>query len=167
MTTSRNLAKEAAAANYLREYLTSLTDDEDVVRDTIEGETNLHEAIAAVISDMREDDILVTGISETVKSLSARKERLENRIAQRRAAIERAMQIGEMKSLTLPEVTISLKAVPPKLEIETETSIPTQYWRTPPPVVDRTALSRALKEGAKIPGARLGNGSVTLQIRKQ
>lgn len=164
--TEYKLAKEAAAANALRKALRGMTDDDEAVRDTIEGETSLHDAIVAVMADIREDEILLAGATKMTEAIGSRMERFKARIARRRAAVEQAMQIGEIKSLELPDATITLKAVPAKIEIEDEAKIPSVYWKTPDPTLDRSALAAALKSKTEVPGARLGNGSITLQIRR-
>lgn len=163
----RKLSKEIAAAKALRESIAIMAgEDEETIRDTIEGETGLHEAIAGVMVLIREQEILAAGIDVILKTMSARLSRAEARISRYRAAIEQAMQIGELKSLALPEATLTLKIVPPKLEIVDEAKIPSQFWKPRDPVLDRKAVGDVLKTGIAIPGAIMGNGGVTLQIRR-
>lgn len=162
----RQLLLEIQAANALREALRAMTDDDEAIRDTIEGATDLHAAITAVEADIREDEIFVRGADSIIETLTARKTRFEDRIARRRAAIEQAMVIGELRTLELPDATITLKAVPPKVEITDESKIPAAYWKQPEPALDKSALKAALKDNIAIPGAQLGNGSVTIQIRR-
>ncbi len=162
----RRLALETAAANALREALLTITDDEDAVRDTIEGETNLREAIAIVLADIGEDEILVEGIGAMMKKLAERKGRIEYRIDRRRAAIERAMVVGEIQKLELPLATLSLRKVAPGLEITDEKMIPECYFVAQPPKLDKVALKDDLKAGKQLPGAILGNGSINLTIRR-
>lgn len=163
----RDLAKEAAAAAALKEALKLETDDTEAIRDTIEGETNLHDAIAAVMDDIREDEILVAGIESLAGSLSERKKRLEDRIGWRRAAVERAMAIGELPTLTLPDATLSLKTVPQGLTIVDEAKIPAKFWKAQDPVLDKKTLKDALKAGDVVDGAQLTNGGQTLAIRRK
>lgn len=164
----RYLSKEIAAAKALRESIAAVIgDDEETVRDTIEGETGLHEAIASVMEAIREDQIMIEGLKAMISSLDERQSRLESRVARCRAAIEQAMQIGEIKTLPLPDATLTLKAVAPKLEILDEAKIPAQFWKPSDPKLDRKAVADALKAGAEVPGAMFGNGSITLQIRRQ
>lgn len=161
------LSKEVAAANALKEALALETDDAEAIRDTIEGETNLHEAIAAVMAEIREDEMMATGIGVMIESLETRKKRLSDRIVFRRAAIERAMLIGEISSLTLPDATISLKRVPPKLEITDEARIPAKFWKPQDPKLDKAALKEALEDGEDVSGASLGNGGISLSVRRK
>jgi hypothetical protein len=136
------------------------------MRDTIEGETGLHEAIASVVALMREDEILMLGITEMLTSLEARRHRLEERAKRCRAAIEQAMNIGELTRLDLPEASLTLKRVPPGVEITDEAKIPAEFWKAQDPKLDKAALKAALKDGRAVDGATLGNGGITVQIRR-
>jgi hypothetical protein len=136
------LSKETAAARVLKAALMEVTDDPDTLADTIEGATNLHEAIAAVMDGIGEDDMLCAGLSNMMQALSQRKSRLESRIDRRRVAIERAMAAGELTKLELPQATLSLRRVPPALHIVSETLIPTNFWQPQPPGSTRKRLRR-------------------------
>lgn len=163
---AQQLANEVAAAKALRDTLAALTSDPETIRDTIEGETSLHEAIGAVMEFVRDDEILVSGIDRMQETLSARKERVKNRISFYRSAIEQAMLIGEIPALELPDATISVRRVAPGLEIIEESKIPANYWKPQDPKLDRKAVSDALKSGLQVPGCILDNGGVTLAIRR-
>ena len=161
----RKLELEQQAARVLREHLAGLTDDEGAIADTIEGSTNLHEAIAAVVADILDDRMLVDGIDKMISDLASRKSRLDARTERRRGAILRAMEVGEIKTLALPAATLSLRNTPPGLEITDDLLIPAEYWKPQPDKLDRTALKNDLKAGHQIPGATLGNGSISLAMR--
>lgn len=163
----RILSKEMAAARALRESIAVvLGDDADTLRDTIEGETGLHEAIAAVLGLMREDEILMIGLSGMMATLEARKHRLEERTKRCRAAIEQAMLIGELTRLDLPDASLTIKRVPPNVEIIDEAKVPAEFWKAQDPKLDKSALKAALKDGRAVEGATLGNGGITVQIRR-
>lgn len=163
----RTLAKQMAAAAALRESMAAvLGDDAETMRDTIEGETGLHEAIASVLGLMREDEILMLGLSGMIATLEGRKHRLEERTKRCRAAIEQAMSIGELTRLDLPDASLTLKRVPPNVEITDEAKVPAEFWKAQDPKLDRSALKAALKEGRAVEGATLGNGSITIQVRR-
>ncbi|MCF4166368.1 siphovirus Gp157 family protein [Zavarzinia compransoris] len=163
----RDLVKELAAARILRESLKDFGDDEDLIRDTVEGETDLHEAIAAVIHSMDEDQIIVDGIAVRIDALKARLDAAKDRIGRKRALIEQAMTIGEIKTLRLPEVTLTVSSTPRTVDVTDETLIPSRFWKPKDPTLDRAALTEALKGGEEIEGARLDNGGIKLTIRRQ
>lgn len=164
---THTLQQEASAARALKEALALVPNmDDETVRDTIEGETSLHEAIAAVLSDINEDEMLILGIGEMVKTLGARKARLETRIDARKAAIQKAMEIGEIKTLATPSGTLSLRNVPRALDVTDDKLIPFDYFVMQEPKLDRKRLKSDLQDGKEIPGCLLDNGSVTLSIRR-
>lgn len=167
MTTTRDLEIQMAAVRIIREQVVALAgDDPDFIRDAIEGETSINEIIAALAEADGEDDAILEGIAAYQKKLAERKSRIESRKDVRRALIGSAMELAELKKLETPAATISLKAVPPKAIITDESQIPSDYFETPPPKLNKTAVAAALKEGRDIPGATLSNGSTTIAIRR-
>lgn len=179
--------KEALAAKALAESLRSMGEGEDdaLLMDTVEGETNLFELIDAVLARSRVDGILVTGLTAVISDLAARKARFEKRIAASRALIEQALLISEMKSFERPTATLTLADRAPTLMITSEGDIPARFWKPGEPSLDKKAVLAALKErqaavealGAEsapdaaqslppeIPGACLSNAAPSLQIR--
>ena len=113
-----------------------------------------------------EDMTLVAGLAEHVKALQERLARLKRRVDYKRAAIEQAMTIAELKSLELPTMTATIRRLKPGLQIIDESLIPGEFWKDKDPSLDRSALKRALEDGARIPGADLDNGNIALQLRR-
>ena len=163
---SHQLQRETEAARVLRAQLLALADgDEEVVRDTIEGETNLHELIENVVADVASDCASVDGIKAHIEAMRGRKERLEARIESRRAAILNAMAIGEIKKMELAIATLTRKPTPPKVQTVDEALIPSEFWKRAEPTLDRKALLEALKDKREVPGASLSNGGESLMMR--
>ena len=160
------LQREVNAARILRAALLEVIDDPDAIADTIEGSTNLHEAIAAVVAGISEDEMMCTGLGVMMETLSRRKSRFEGRIERRRTAIERAMMAAELHTLQLPEVTLSLRRVPQSLQVVNEQLIPESFFTPGPPKLDRKLLKASLEAGQEIHGARLSNGGQTLSMRR-
>lgn len=163
----RNLMRQTEAAKKLIADLPA--DDEQLVADSIEGETNLLEAIAAALSEIDECEILIVGIDEKLKVLEARKKQQKDRADRIRALIERAMLETEQFSLRLPTGTITLRKSGPSLVITNEADIPASFWveqERPAPKLDKKALAEAVKSKS-IPGASLDNGTFSLSIRRR
>lgn len=160
------LQQQIHAAAALRESLAEF-DDEDLLRDSIEGETSLHEMIAAVFASLSEDGERIAGISARMDDLKQRKDRFERAVARKRAMIEQAMAIGEIKSITLDEGTLALAKRPRGVVIENEAEIPSAYWKPQPPKLDKAAVKEALKAGDTVPGAALDNGGYGLTIKRK
>ena len=167
MNDQHRLHNEINAATAIKDSILKLTDDDDVIRDTLEGETSLHELIGAVLESIDDDQLIVDGCKSRVKDLTERKQRIDKRISAKKTMIEQAMIIAELPSIETPVATASIKKVPPKVIISEEAEIPTDYWKSPDPVLDKKALGQALKDGLEVPGATLSNGGVTLALRRK
>lgn len=166
-----NIARQAEAAKRLMSNLRSqgLDDDQELVADTIEGETSLNEALEAAVAELDEGDILVAGIKAKEAELADRRRRIEARNERIKATIEQAMIATEQDSLRLPTATLTLTKRAPGLIVTNEADIPTKFWieqERPAPKLDKKALRAALDEG-EIPGATLDNGSRSLSVRRK
>ncbi len=148
---AHELQKEVLAAKILRKSLIdSFGEDEELVKDTIEGETNLHELMQAVIEDIQETNAHIDGLKDYKKQLDARKSRLEKRIDFLKTLLKTSMEAGELgKTVTFPTATLSIKNTPDKTEITEEADLPTEYWVTPDPVLSKKKLTNQLKENDK------------------
>ena len=164
--TPHQLHKAIRAAEVLKQTLRDIAgDDVDAIRDTIEGETNLHDLIAKTCENIVIDGGMVTGLGDVMKSLADRKDRIEKRIASMRIACLKAMEIAELSSLETLTGTLTRKTLPPSVIISDEAVIPSQFWKPSDPRLDKKAILAALKTGEAIPGCELSNGGETLQIR--
>lgn len=162
----RDLSIEAEAARRLSEDLAAIDDpDLDLIHDMIEGSTNLFEAIDRVVAMIREDEAIADGIVNLVESLRNRKIRIKARAGMRREAIATAMEAAGIDRRQTPAGTVTARAVPPKALITEEASIPARFWRQAAPELDKAALTKALRDGERIEGATLSNGSRTVMIR--
>lgn len=158
--------KEALAVRSLRESLASVdAEDEALLMDSIEGETSLFEVVDALLLRMNANRAFVEGAAVAKADLDARAERFAKRIETDRALIEQAMMIAELEKIERPSATLSLSKRQPKVEIAEEADIPTEFWRSPDPVLDRKAIAAALKEGRTVPGACLSNAAPSLTVR--
>jgi hypothetical protein len=157
---------ETDAVKMLRSFLLEITDDEVVVRDTVEGETNIRHAIHGVLKDMLEDEITMAGLQAVIKTLSERLDRISLRHDRRRTAIQKALVLAEVHRLDYPECHVSLRKVAPGLFIEDENKIPPQFFDPQPSKLSKSRLKDALKEGKSIEGCRLDNGSITIAVKR-
>ncbi|MGV2085608.1 MULTISPECIES: siphovirus Gp157 family protein [unclassified Rhizobium] len=145
-------------------------DDAELIADSIEGQTNLVEAIEEALSEIDECEILIVGLEEKIKAFDARKKMQKDRAERIRALIEQALVATDQKSMKLAAATISLATRAPALVVETEADIPAKFWivqERPAPKLDKKALTEALKANEIVPGATLDNGSVSLTVRRR
>ena len=158
---------EASKYHLLKEWLrANFADmDEETLLDTIEGITDLHEMIAAVIRPALGDQALQAGLRTRLEEMRQRLARLEERGAKKRQlALEAMCDVG-LKRFEQPDFTASARTGTPPLIIVSEGLVPEPYWLPQPPKLDRQALLTDLKRGAEIPGAQLGNPRPNLAVR--
>lgn len=144
--------------------------DADLVADSIEGETSLREVIEWALAKIDENDVLVIGLKAKEAEFSERRRRIEEQSERLRAAIEQALVMIDGEALRLATGTLSLRKNKPALVIDAEPEIPSEFFTPapqPPPALDKDALRAALAAGRTVPGAHLGNGSVSLAIRRK
>ena len=105
--------------------LTSFPDaDDETIRDTLEGITNLHEMIAAVIRSALVDEAFQAGLRTRLEEMRQRLARLEERGAKKRQlALEAMCEVG-LKKLEQPDFTASARAGLPPLVVVAEELIP-------------------------------------------
>lgn len=164
---AHKLLMETKAAEAIKADIALLTDDLDAIRDTLEGETSLHEIVRAVLLSIEEDELLVDGCKARLADLEARKGRFEKRIETKRALIEKAMLVGEIPSIETAIATVTLSARPRALRITNEAAIPAEFWKAADPKLDKVAVKAAIKDGREVPGAELDNGGVGLNLRRK
>jgi len=163
---SHELHQQTCAAKVLLEQLRDLeADDDDVVRDSIEGETDLHEAIEAAVKRLGDDLAAIEGLEAYIKKLDGRKARLKKRVDTTREAIANAMELARLPKMETPLATIAQKKVPPKVIIADEADIPSDFFKPQPPKLDKKAVMDALKAKQAVPGTQLSNGGTTISVR--
>jgi hypothetical protein len=142
--------------------------DPQTLLDTLEGETNLLEALAEVAESIAQDECFADALTTRISTIKERKSRLERSAETKRNLIIMAMEKAHLKSVKQPNATISVRATKPKLVVVDEALVPGKFFKSAEPILDRAALKAALEElppDGGIPGAELSNGGVTLTIR--
>ncbi len=162
-----HLSQELGIHLRLRQQLHDLypESDEETLADTLEGLTRLDDVLAEVVRSTLSDETLAEALRGRIADMRVRLERLEHAAETKRAAIAAAMSETNLRTLTMPEATVSLRDLPPKLIVTEEGAIPSDYWKPQPPKLDRRGLTDALKAGAPCTGATLSNGGVTVAVR--
>lgn len=155
-------------ANYqrIKAFLLGVDDlDAKTLLDTLEGETELHEALLVVAESVQEDEDLAAAIGLRIEALQARRSRLEATADTKRNIILMAMERAVLDSVKSPLVTMTKRHVAPKTLIEDEAAIPAKFWKPADPKLDKAAVRAALDAGEEVPGAKLSNGGVSLTLR--
>ena len=139
--------------------------DEQTLTDTVEGLTDLHEILAAIVRAALADEALATGLKSRIAEMQERLERLQERAAKRRQIVKDTMVELDLKRLTAPDFSASIRPGMPALLVIDETAVPSIYWEPREPRLDRQGLLAELKQGAEITGVTLSNPEPVLSVR--
>lgn len=156
-------AQHAALKERLRALDPAL--DEETLADTLEGLTDLHEIIAAILRAALNDEALVCGLKVRIDEMQDRLGRLSDRASKRRQIACEAMTEAAIRKITVSDLTVSLRAGTPGLTVVDEAVIPDSYWEPRPPRLNRQALLCELKSGASIAGVLLSNPQPVISVR--
>lgn len=162
----RSIDREVEKARKVKDLLESMdeTDPESLML-SIESETNLPEVLSGLYDAILEHDIYLAGLKAKLEDLSERKRRVEKTIDTLKGVIFLSMEKAELPQLRHPCATISTRSTPPKVIIEDEAAVPSEYWKRPDPVLDTAKIKEALDGKTIVPGCVLSNGGRALTIR--
>jgi hypothetical protein len=141
--------------------------DDVTLADTVEGLTDLHEILAAVIRAALVDEALASGLKARIKEMQERLARLEERASKRRQIAREAMSETGIKKITAPDCTASLRPGTPSLVVTDEAAIPESFWEPQAPRLKRQELVVELKQGRAVQGAQLSNPEPVLSVRSK
>ena len=139
--------------------------DEATLADTLEGLTDIHEVLAAIVRSALFDEALAEGLKGHIQLLQGRLQRLTERGAERRRIARDAMVEVDIKKIAAPDFTVSVRAGSPSLQVVDEAVIPEPYWEPREPRLNRAELLADLKRGLEVPGSLLSNPEPVLSVR--
>lgn len=152
----------AELARQLRELC---GDDEQAFVDTLDGETDTIEAARRVVRWLAETNANEGAAKGLCDTYTARARLFSNRADRIRGMLLNFMQELGLKTLPLPEATLSISTGQPEIvgEIDVAT-LPSHLARTKREA-DRTAIRTALLAGETVPGLSLSNAMPRLSVR--
>lgn len=117
-------------------------DDERLILDTLEGETDLFELVAKLLDGIERDEGELLALKEQMDNRKVRSDRAKGRVEARREAICALMEAARQDKLTLPEATVSLRTIPAKLVVNDPAAVPDEYT-VPAPKPSMDAIKAA------------------------
>jgi Siphovirus Gp157 len=162
-----NLEFASAAYRALRDRIRAQDPqiDEQTLADTVEGLTDLHEILHAVIRAALADEALARGLKCRLSDMQGRLDRLQDRAAKRRQIARDVMVELDLKKLNAPDFTASIREGIPSLMVINEDAVPSIYWQPSEPRLKRQELAYELKQGAEIEGVALSDPEPILSVR--
>src|SRR5262249_32954782 len=141
------------------------TTDDQPLADTVEGLTDVHDIVAAIIRAALADEALATGLKGRIAEMQDRLTRLQDCAAKRRQIAKDVMVELDLKKITAPDFTVSVRPGMPSLLVVDEAAVPSIYWEPREPRLNRQELLNGLKGGADIKGVTLSNPEPVLSVR--
>jgi hypothetical protein len=139
--------------------------DEQTLADTVEGLTDVHEIITAIIRAALSDEALATGLKMRIAEMEGRLNRLRDRSSKRRQVVKEVMLELDLKKIPAPDFTVSIRPGTPALLVLDEAVVPSIYWEPREPRLNRQELLNELKDGAEVAGVTLSNPEPVLSVR--
>ena len=131
----------------------------------MEGLTDLHQIVEAIIRSALEDQALAGGLKGRFIEMEERLNRFEDRASKRRQIAKDVLVEPDLKKLQAPDFTASIRPGTPALMVIDEAAVPSIYWDPRDPKLNRQGLIADLKQGAEITGVSLSNPEPVLSVR--
>jgi hypothetical protein len=139
--------------------------DDETLADTVEGLSDLPDILTAILRGALADEALAKGLKGRITEMEDRLTRLQDRAAKRRQIVKDSMVELDLKKLTAPDFTASVRPGMPSLLVLDEKAVPSIYWEPREPRLNRQELLSELKQGAAITGVTLANPEPILSVR--
>lgn len=153
-----------AEVDTLTKHYPEILEDESLRLDMFEGSTDFNSILSYLVKQMRQAKADETSVQMLIEELAKKEMRHANKRKFFRALIQKVLEHGNIKKITLPEATVYTMSSPSKVLITDEVRLPQHLVR----VVyepDKKAIKSELERGRDVPGAVLSNGETTVVIR--
>lgn len=139
--------------------------DPEVLQDTLEAiDGEIEDKADGYAKVMKTLDGDVAALDAEIKRLSAKKQTYKNNIDRIKQSLEMAMRACDKPKFKTTLFSFSIQKNPAKVVIAKGAAVPAEFYDHPEPVINKTRLKDALKDGVVIEGVTLEQGE-SLRIR--
>jgi hypothetical protein len=97
--------------------------------------------------------------------MEERRNRLQDRASKRRQIAKDVMVELDLKKITAPDLSVSIRPGMPSVLVLNEEAVPSIFWQSGEPRLKRQELLSELKGGSVIEGVALSNPEPALHVR--
>jgi hypothetical protein len=150
--------------------LVAMSEDDEMaiaIADTLEGiEGEFNDKANAIVSMVLNMDGDVEPIDSAIARLQARKKVIQNKQASLKNYLRENMERTGIKKISCPMFTITCVPGRENAYIDNEDALPEDYLSVKTTISpDKTAITKALKEGTTIEGAHLERAKSSIRIK--
>jgi Siphovirus Gp157 len=164
----QSLDREKQAAILLREnIIAELGPDEQLIADSIEGQTLLHDIIGELAREARRREEMAKAMKTIIDDNEARKSRHERVAKSLRDAIARTMTSLDLLKVEQPDLTISARVAAPRPKCISVDMLPDALKRVKTEIsADMAKIADHISDTGEIPGGVvMTNGQPILTLR--
>jgi hypothetical protein len=154
---------------HLREMRYAVESEEFIdLSDDLSGADDFRSLCLEIAEEALERESQADAIEARIKDMQSRKQRITQSADTLRNIVLQCMDTRSEKTIASPILTLSVSSRKPDLVITNESAIPSRFFVPQPPALDKKALKDAvLSDGEIIEGTSLGNGKISLTIRRK
>ncbi len=157
-------AWQSARARLLSED-SALEHDQAALDDLLgDAEGDVEDVLARLLRAARDAKAMAEASAGLIEDMRARKERYQRRNEAFRSTAFAVMDALGRSKYELPDITASIRAGQPSVQIVSEDEIPDLYVELVRKI-DRQTIASVLKSGGEVPGAVLSNSLPSLSLR--
>jgi hypothetical protein len=148
----------------LKALYPEITEDADLLADTLEGETNLDRVLTKLVDFVREAETMAGSVKTRKDEIAERQKRFERQAESGRKIIQQLMESAHQTKVVLPEATLSITAAREKVEVTNVDDLPQGMFKIEKKPIAKAILD-SFKAGHPVPGAELVMGESGLMVR--
>jgi hypothetical protein len=171
LTGDPHVDRELRAAADLRAAFAEEFADDELMLDTIDGETSLLDLLDEIEAALARSESDALYLAQRIEQMQARKARLEQTAKRAKHIIAKALRGAGLKGpIRRPAYTVSLRDGGVRVRVVSPELVP-DHWMVhkpaPPPTPNLTAIKAAFDADVSVPGCELERGEpVAVILRK-